>query len=220
MSKKSTTAKSSLNEERLKSCFSKKNARQPESQPYDNPYHKHSRPKPVAKRPSIHQKKDTRDKPPLHTEEPIKTSSSSENKNSSSGTEGNIVEDCLKHLQEGVSTVREKRDLKEPKESKDSPHKREASNDEMVVNCNLGPLKTLICEKLNDCDFFSGEENIKNGSKRLLFLEYKEKELYINKSREKSRIKDKTIPRDVRQAFEPVKSPKNYFAINTRVPTE
>lgn len=51
-------------------------------------------------------------------------------------------------------------------------------------------------------------------------MEYKNKEVYINNSREKSKAKERAIPEDIRQAFETEKCPENYYSIASRIPTE
>ena len=76
------------------------------------------------------------------------------------------------------------------------------SKDKIVENCDLSKLKNLVSSKLNDCSFFTDEENNKKGSKRLLFMEYRKKEVFINGSSQKGEVREKSIPKEIKRIFE------------------
>ena len=72
MSKKPSSSKNSMYEERIKSCFSRKKLRLTESGPYELPYQKHLKPKIQSKKCAVLTKKETREKIQVSAEEPIK----------------------------------------------------------------------------------------------------------------------------------------------------
>lgn len=68
MSKKNNSSKNSFYEERIKSCFSKKNPRAVDNTPYEQPYQKYSKSKIQSKKTNTAQKKEIKERTTIQSE--------------------------------------------------------------------------------------------------------------------------------------------------------
>lgn len=104
-------------------------------------------------------------------------------------------------------------------EFRETAEQRPMVEDELLSQCSVEELKQMKCEKLNDCDFFDPDENSR-GSGRLLFLEYREKDLYINESKVRKSPGKAKIPDYIVSAFRDSRRSatldKSFFAINSK----